>query len=164
LRQTIDDLRAHDAALQEFESVVKAAADGFDVLKKAQKAVDLIDKALVNLPDSVQKDLKKQGKEMSGKIDSLMELYMLPSDVKGYQDSDAKLQSIISEANSYLGSAAGQPGSTARYAATYAKNKLQATLDQVNQFIDGPWQEYSDTIKGIEFDLLGTLDKVDFGN
>jgi photosystem II stability/assembly factor-like uncharacterized protein len=109
LRITESDLSQLDVSLEEFEKVVTAASEGFDMLKKAKKSVDLIEKALVNAPDSVQKDLKKKGKEINKKIDELMELYMLHADSKGYQDSQTKLETIISMANQYLQSNPGKP-------------------------------------------------------
>lgn len=157
---TMEALVARDASRAEFETVLKAASDAFSQLREAKKTVDLIDKALVHAPDSVQKDVRKQGKEITTQIDSLMEIYMHPEDTKGIPGDATKLTSIIGDANGYLATAAGEPGENARHSLSIAKNQLQQALDGINAFIDEDWQDYIDAMKEVEFDIFGKLEKV----
>lgn len=161
LRLTEAMLAERDAAMADYEKLIRASSQAFDQLKNAIKTVDLIDKVLVNAPDSTQKDVKKLNKDIRKSIDRLVELYMLPEDVKGIQSAQDKLQSIIGTANRYLSSSAGNPGENATIAADFAFQQLKATLDKVNAFVTDDWQAYVDKIKAIEFDLFNKVETVE---
>ncbi len=152
---------ARDKAIADFEAVVKAASDAFDQLKQAQKTVSLIDKVMVNEPDSVQESIKKQNKTITQKIDSLTDIFMLPEDVKGIRDTDSKLQSMINEAYGYLQQSIEAPGENAMDATERAKSKLQDALGKVNAFIENDWNNYVSAMEQIDFDLFGKVEKVE---
>lgn len=155
-----DKLKARDMALAEYESVVKASHEAFEQLKNAKKSVELVDKAIVNAPDSTQKKVKDLGKDVMKKIDELMAIYMHPEDAKGYSYEEDKLQSIIGEANYYLSNAPGNPGQNAQNASAFALSNLQKALEKINRFIDDDWKTYMESIMQVEFDLFKDVEKV----
>jgi hypothetical protein len=159
LKLTDEMLLERDVALAEFESVVETAANAFNQLKNAKKTIELIDKAIVNIPDSTQKEVRKKGKEITKKVNELMELYMLPEDTKGYAYDENKIQSIIGEANNYLSNSAGNPGENASLASNYAYQKLKDALDKINSFVEGDWTKYVEAMKNVEFDLFSEVKK-----
>ena len=58
-------------AFAEVDGIVKSATAGFDRLQDVRTAIGLVEKALVNAPDSVLTDLKKQGKALKDSIGRL---------------------------------------------------------------------------------------------
>jgi photosystem II stability/assembly factor-like uncharacterized protein len=160
LKLTDDDLAERDLALADLETTVSGAARAFEQLKNAKKTVDLIDKAIVNAPDSTQKEVRKLGKDLQKKIDALMELFMNPEDAKGIQYTADKLQSIIRSANSYFNSSAGNPGENAAFAASYALSRLRVAIERINTFIETDWQSYRETMQVVDFELFSAVEKV----
>ncbi len=162
LKMTDAMLAERDLALAEFESLVETSSKAFDQLKNSKKTVALLEQAIVNAPDTTQKEVKKKGKEITKKIDELMEIYMHPDDVKGYAYEEDKLQSIIGESSFFLNTSTGNPGENAANASDNALNQLKQALEKINTFIDGEWKEYVDEMKKIEFDLFSKVEKVEF--
>lgn len=153
LRTQLDTLNAMD-------SIIHKAFLAFERLKAARKTVELVNSVLENQPDSTQKEMKKTGKDMLAKIDSLERLYMLPEDTKGYQDSDATLNSRLSTADAYLSRNNGALGANALNALKLARAYASDTLSEVNAFLTGPWIEYTGKVESLTVRLTEPLEPV----
>lgn len=161
LEVTMDMLVAKDSVLADYQDLVAKASKGFEQLKSAKKAVGLVNRAIVNAPDSTKKMVRTEGKEILKQIDTLMAIFMLPEDAKGIRDDSDKLNSYINRANSYLRSAPGPPGSNGQYAVSKATAEVRQAVERINAFIDTAWTAYKEMVRNTKFDLIKDLEKVE---
>ena len=154
-------LTRQDAQIAAFEKVVLEAHDAFEQLKNAKKSISTVNGAFVNSPDSIRMRLRKHGKTMQVKIDSLMLLYMMPEDAKGIQRDPRQLTSILRRADIYLGRSLGPVDANGMYAVENARRLTRTASEQVNDFIQNEWQDYVDEVGRYEFDLFKTVHQID---
>ncbi len=150
-----------DASIAAYEVLVTRAYDGFETLKNAKKTVSIVNAAIVNAPDSTQKMVKKQGKEVTKRIDKLMKMYMRPEDLKGIHGATPNLNQSIFRAKGYLSRTVGPAGQNGMNAVENAKRDLTKTIDAVNSFVDEDWKDYRLAMEEVEFNLFMDVEKVE---
>lgn len=126
------------------------ATDAFDKIKEAYQTIDIVDKMLVNQPDSIQKEFKALHKKLKAGLDTLSNLFMAPENQKGIQRNPDELNSVLRGAGQYIGSSWESPGSNAMLAYTKAALKTSEVLTAVNAFINGDWAEYRKKAEGLQ--------------
>ncbi|MEL6945118.1 MAG: hypothetical protein AAFO82_20905, partial [Bacteroidota bacterium] len=96
------DFDAIASTYEEYYDVVEAAAKGFSQLQQVKKTIGLVDKALVNAPDSTLKEIKEMGKTLKDSIKVIEKLYMQPEGMKGIQRTSDNLLSTLYNVSGYL--------------------------------------------------------------
>lgn len=157
----MDMLKEQDAMLADYESLVKRAADGFDQLRNAKATVGIVNGAMVNAPDSTQKQVKKLGKDLTKRIDELMKMYMEPEELKGIHGASYYLTTALGRANSLLRRSIGPAGENGMNAVRIAQNELEEVLTEVNTFIEEDWTAYKREVEQIDIQLFKEVKKVD---
>ena len=126
-----------------FDKEINKAAKAFDLLKEAKKQMNLIGKGTSNWPDSIKKEHKKMAGKISGAIDSLMAVFMLPEGLKdGYHDSSNTLNAKIGSARRYLASGKDTLGKNAINIRDQVIVEINKTVKSINEFIAGDWMQY----------------------
>ncbi len=155
------DMQAKATTIKAFETTVSQATKGFNQLKEAKKTIKLVNNQLVNMPDSVQKNFKKQGKELTVQIDSLMKLYTQPRGLKGIQRAPDNLNGKLYAASRYLRGTFGKPSNNAINAVKNAENHTKKVLKGVNAFLANDWKTYQKTVEALQFSLFKNMESVD---
>jgi hypothetical protein len=154
---SLSGLSEKRAMADELQGWISMAFDAFEALKKAKTQVELVGENLKYAPDSVLTTIEGLNKVMSGRIDTLENLFMLPSDSEGYRDSEDKLNSILSTASTYISSSVGKPGTNAEIALSRAKAKTNTVVSRVNNFLETDWSEYRQTIEGFSLQMFDEI-------
>jgi len=155
-----NEIAAKKKAIEDFNDIIEKSATAFDQLKEAKKSIDLVGKMMVNLPDTLQTELKDLHKEHNKQIKDLQEAYMEMDKVKGIQRDPSTLNSLMGGARRYLYSSWGMPGANSMNAVKHAKAQASEAIKNINAYIEGDWTEYQKKIKTIEFNPFKELKKV----
>lgn len=150
-----------DRMYGEFKTVVEAATTGFNRLLDARRTLDLVEKALVNTPDSTLQLIKKEGKRLRDSLDKLEALYMMPDGLKGIQRSPDNLNGALFSASRYIGEVDGAPSQMAQLELARARQETSKVLAQVNAFLTGDMAAYRTRIEQIQFSLFKDLSPVE---
>lgn len=142
------------------DQVITAATAGFDRLQEARKTMSLVEKAMVNAPDSVQTMIKEKGKALRDSIAALEEIYMMPEGTKGIQRNPNNLSSKLWPARRYIGDVVGEPSQMAKVALEQAREHTQMALDQINAFLENDFKAYQEEIETIPVNLFKDMEPV----
>ena len=134
--------------------------ESFDQLKDAKKSLDLSRKIIEMQEDTLQKDLKKQMKEISNSLDSLSNLFMDPEGLKGIQRNPNTLNNRLWTARRYLESSWTIPGQNAMKAVTNAREEAEETIKAVNEFIQVDYLLFQKTINGLRVKIFKEMQPV----
>lgn len=151
--QDIADLASEYAAMND---MISMATDGFDKLKKANKSIELVDKLAETIQDTTKKELIALNKEHKKNISDLMDLFMDKPDQKGIQRNPNTLNRKMGMARRYLVSSYGKPTPNAQIAIDKARKSVDMVLGQIDDYLNGSWQEYKSKVKSMNFNLFGT--------
>ncbi|HMQ61540.1 MAG TPA: hypothetical protein PKE06_12780, partial [Flavilitoribacter sp.] len=160
LHRTIGDYQQREAVYKDYAGVIEAAAKGFDRLQEANKTVDRVNAALVNLPDSTRKMITDLGKAVKDTLASLEKLYTQPEGMKGIQRSADNLQAVLGGANRYVNDIEGQPSQMALLTVAQAKSETRKVLDKVNAFLNGDFVAYQRKVEAVQYSLFKPLEPV----
>ncbi len=152
--ESLEDMKAQQAAYERFYAVVEKAADGFNQLQEAAAAINRVEEALANVPDSTRKEITTLGKSLKDSIAMLEELYMLPEDFKGIRRSTGMLNSTLYEASSYIRSSEGRLSGPAQLMMDQASEQTAKVLEQVNAFFANDFAAYREKVEAIEYSLF----------
>ncbi len=157
---TISDLKAEDAAINDFYKFVKNTTTGFEQLKSAKKTIKLVNSQMVHAPDSTKKNIKKLGAAMQDSIKQLMKLYTLPQKRKGIQRSSENLTSYIWGAYSYIRASDGKPNQMAEFATKKMKKEAAVVIGKVNDFFEKDWKEYQEEVEAVRAPLFKEVKEI----
>ena len=157
---TVAQMKAEKAALDDFYKIVKKATAAFEQLKQAKKTIKLVDDQMVNAPDTLKKDIAKQGKAMQDSIKTLMEIFLPPQDQKGIVRNDNTLITYLYRASSYIGNSDGPPSQMAQIATETAKGKTEKALDAVNKFFEKDWTAYQKNAEAAKHSVFKTFEPI----
>lgn len=142
---------AKAAKRKELEQMVKAAKDGFDRMKEAQKTIKATNARLEYAEDKALKDsVMNLGKTCTDSIKALQALYRTPKDFEGYDHVTVRLNDLLYAASSYINSADGVPGATTDIALKAAEDRLKMVLKRINDFFEKEWKAYRAAAEGVE--------------
>ena len=159
--QSIYDPVAKRAAIKQFYSKVEKVTEAYNNLREAKKSMTLYDKIIEVQEDTVKKEFKSLTKEISGELDSLMNLYMLPeSDKPEYRYDDETVNNYLQNARRFLGTSTGAPTPNGEYAIKNAEAKAQEVLEGINAFFEEDWKSYVDKVKALPLDIFKTYDAI----
>jgi len=148
------------AKYREFSEVIEVATQGMEKLKAAKKTINAIDELTYALPDTTAEKVQDLNREMLSEIESMMDLYTMPSGLKGIQRDPNKLNNLLGTASWYLGSRWGDMGENTENILTTATKAVRETVDQVDAFFEGDLQDYRTEIEGLDFQLFEKIDSV----
>jgi photosystem II stability/assembly factor-like uncharacterized protein len=157
----IIDTRAKYDAMKEYNTSVTAATEAFDNLKKAKKSLSLYKKIIDVQEDTITEVYNKKHKAISSKIDSIMNLYMLPEPSKPqYEDSSHTLMDKIYKGRRYIGTSMKEPSPNGRFAVDQGEKGIVEMLDVVNGFFSTDWKEYVEEIKSLPLNIYDEYEPV----
>ena len=140
------DYDARWALLQEHQKVIEMAAKGMQQISSAQKTVELVNQQMVNVDDSLQAKLKKEGKRITDSLNALSELYMTPRDFVGYDHVTVRLNGRLSATRGYISRSDGPPSQMAQLSYEQSKAETEKVIARINQFFAAEWQAYQELI------------------
>ncbi len=151
---TMSALQSKETAYEDFYKIVKKADAAFDQLQEARKSISRVNGTLVNLPDSLQKEIKDLGKAVEDSIDVLEKLYMLPEGLKGIQRSSENLNGTLYRTNAYLHSYEGTQYQALEVMMKKAREETQMVLEKVNDFFATDFAEYQRQVEEVQRPLF----------
>jgi photosystem II stability/assembly factor-like uncharacterized protein len=158
---TMAEMRAEQAATDEFYELVEKATDAFNQLKQAKKTIKLVDDQMINAADSTKKEIKKLGKSMQDSITNLQNLFTDEPGLKGIQRNPNTLNGHLSTASRYIRASEGAPGQMARFAIAKAENEATEVITKVNKFFDGDWKDYRAKVEAAQRPLFKDFDPIE---
>ena len=159
------DTPAKAAATKAFYSKVEKVTQAYDNLKEAKKSMGLHKEIIAVQEDTIKKEHMKLHKEITGRIDSLMNLYLLPESKKTeYRDDSHTLMSKVWNARRFLGTSTAGPTPNGRYAVATAERQAAEVVSGINTFFGGDWKDYLDKIKALKLDIFKEFDRVEMGD
>lgn len=148
------DIDAKREKLDQLSALQKEVGESFDQLKEAKESIALVEKLLVNQPDSIQKQVKEWNKAELETIKELEKLYMEEEGLKGIQRDRDGLSSKLGMAGFYIGSSVGGVGGNAENALSNVSNQSKEVNMKVSEYMKGKFAEYRSKIEGIELKLF----------
>lgn len=142
------------AAYKEWSGMITAATDGFNLLQDIRSNIDLVEKSLVNAPDSTQTQIKDLGKALRDSIDQIELLYMEPKDVKGIKRNPDALGNDLWTSNYYLQTSVDKPSQMFEFALATAKKKTNVILDKINALVEEDFAAYRKEVEAIQVQLF----------
>lgn len=157
---TLEQLTAKKETLDDFNKMVSKATAAFDQLKQAKKTIKLVDDQMVNAPDTLKKEIAKQGKVMQDSIEKLMKIFLPPQEQKGIVRNDNTLNAHLYRASSYIDNSDGPPSQMAQIAITKAKDETQKALNAVNNFFQKDWNKYQENAEAARHSVFKTFEPI----
>jgi hypothetical protein len=151
---TAKDLSDIKKATVEQNDLVEKARKSFDQLMDAKKSIAIVEKLLENQPDSTKKSFKELHKKLNGQLDTLINLFVGPENVKGIQRNPDQLSSVLYSAQNYIKSSWTAPKSNALFALEKAKSVTDSCVAKVNLFIKGDWSEYRQKANALQVKIF----------
>ncbi len=135
------------AMMEEHKAGVTQAKENFDRLKEAKQKITFINQYISLQEDSIQTEIKDQGKALNEQIDSLQQLFMLPKDTKGYVSSQGKLNPLIWQSRYYISSCWEEPQTNARIRLDKMLQKMEGINQGIDHFFDNEWKGYTERVE-----------------
>jgi len=155
------DTKAKYEAMSNYNNVVTAATESFDNLKKAKKSQSLYRQIIEVQEDSVKKEYMKMDKTISGEIDSLMNLYMMPEPPKPqYEDNSHTLMSQIYGGRRFLSASDSAPSPNGMHAINKAEKRTKEVMAAINEFFSDEWNTYLERIKSLPMEIFDEYEEV----
>lgn len=164
-----DDPRVHlspgeyqerETVYTDYAGIIKSATQGYERLQEVKKAVDRVEAATVNLPDSTRKKMTELGKALKDTLASLEKLYTQPEGLKGIQRSQTNLQAVLFGASRYVNDIEGAPSQMALLTVSKARGETRMVLEKVNNFLAGDYATYRQKVESLQYSLFKPLDPV----
>lgn len=155
------DIAAKKTKVKEYNAFASKATEAFDQIRKAKESVNLIEKMMVNLPDSIQDSIQVLNKAQLDKIKEIQELCWMEEDLKGIQRNPNILSSMLWRGRRYLTSSWEAPGENAMNVYKHVEKKTNEAVDAINAYIQDDWPDYEKAIGEIEFNPLKKLEVVE---
>lgn len=155
------DLAAKRAAQKDFEAVTDKAAQAHDRLLQVEEAIDFVKKHRAHWPDSLSSRADSTLKPVVAQLDSLKALFFLKTEKDGYHDSSHTLSSKLWQVRRYLSSGWAGPGGNAAQIKRQVSEEVDAAVRAVNDFVSGPWAEWSAWLEALPVSRLAPVKPVD---
>jgi photosystem II stability/assembly factor-like uncharacterized protein len=130
-----------------FDSMVAATTKAFDQLKEAKNSLDRIEKGLELLPDSTQKDLKKQIGTLRDTINAMQSRVMQAEGGRGIQDDSWQLVYKLWGLSGYLASSMGPLEANGQLAYNQTETEAKAFISRVNAFFATEWEPFQQKVE-----------------
>ncbi len=150
----MDKMRAQHAAYDELYKVVESATAAFDRLQDLRKNIEVVEKALAYVPDSLKKEVIKMGKSLRDSIEVLEKRFMMPEGLKGIQRDPDNINGILRRAASYISASDGPPNQAAQILMDTAKKEVQSVIADINAFVEGPFTQYRQKVDALQAALF----------
>lgn len=151
---TINDMNGIKQALDDHSKLVTMAKKSFDQLLDAKKSIGIVEKLLEHQSDTIKKSFKDQHKLLNGRLDSLINKFVGPENVKGIQRNPDQLNSLLFGASNYIRSSWTAPQENALVAVEKAKITTNQVVQDVSAFIEGDWKVYQEDVKKLEIKIF----------
>ena len=146
--------------LLEFGELATKSSTAFQQLRDARETVALVNKTLVNLPDTTQANLKKHGKRLLDSLDRLEKLFMMPEGLKGIQRSSDNLNNDLYTVSRYLYAGDGAPNGNAVIALRLAEQRARTVFGEIETFFTGDWMDYRKAVLDARAEIFGGYEAV----
>jgi len=154
------DFDAIASTYEEYYDVVKSATEGYSQLQQVKKTIGLVDKALVNAPDSTLKSIKEMGKALKDSIKVIEKLYMQPEGLKGIQRTSDNLNSTLFSVSGYLRDMENKPTQAIQHLLNKAKRETAEVIGQVNALVQNDFAEYQVAVEKVQFSLFKGMEEI----
>ncbi len=144
--------------IREHHKTVDLARNAMEQLLDAQETIKRVETSFALAEDSIQKKIKKAGKEINDSIVKIQNLFMQAKGLKGYQDNSRKLNTYLYNASEHLGSVNGAPTSTTKNAVKKAADETDKVVNQINDFFQTKWKEYETKVADYQMELFKEFD------
>jgi photosystem II stability/assembly factor-like uncharacterized protein len=141
-------------------SNIERADKGFEQLKSAKKSIELVKKSLVNVDDSLKKDLIARGDSISKRIATLEAMYMTPEGVKGISDIETRYMDMVWGAFSLINTGSSVPGLNAKTAVAKIETETNKIVDAINQLMQNDWKQWRADVEKMEKPLFKEIEKL----
>ena len=139
---------------KDFQNTVKKASMSFDWLKDCKKHLKSLETIKGFQADSVKKEIEKWHKSITGKIDTLEALYVLPENTKGIAYDDDKVSSKIQAAQAYINTTDGEAAGNIDLAIKEATISIETAEKAIQVFQKETWQPYQSMLKSMTLNLF----------
>jgi photosystem II stability/assembly factor-like uncharacterized protein len=151
---------AKATAVRAFQKQAETATKAYNRLKEAEKVIKLVEDQLVNVPDSVKKEVLKMGKTLQDSIQVLKDAFFMQKEPKGIERNPNALNAKLFRAVGYLNDGMGTPNATARLAEKEALMAWESLKTRVNMLFDQPWRAYQEKSESIKYSLFKPFDRL----
>jgi len=142
-------------------SMMEKADKGFEQTKSAFKTIKLVKSQLVNVPDSLKKDLLDMADSLSTQLTEFQNLYMHPEGTKGYQDGSDLLSRYLWSSSAYIEGGTWQTGGNGMNALATAEKKVDEVVSQINVFFEEQWIPWQEEVEKMEYSLFDEVEKIE---
>lgn len=160
LNITTAEREAKAAAVRDLYQVIERANKAYNRLKDAEKTISLVESQFGNVPDSLKKDIVKQGSALKDSISTLKELFFQHKEAKGIQRNPKTLNNYLSRPFDYIDANRGGPNASANIAIEAAKQETDMVIERINQLFDKPWKEYREKVELVKYSLFKDFDRL----
>lgn len=158
---SLADLKAKEAAYDDWAKTSKTLATAADRLREIEKTIQLVEGQLVNVPDSSKKEVTKLAKNMKDSILALqLKIFGPKEQGKGINRQEEHLTAKLGAARWYISSGEGAPSPNALIPYNIAKKDVASIIEKVNTLIDKQLTEFQTKAEAIKYSLFKKVEKV----
>lgn len=152
--------RAQRSLQRQMQETIKRADSGFERIKEGQKIINLVNKHLSHLEDTLYKPVIQQGDSLKKVLVKMEDHFAAPEDFEGIDGVTERIGSYLWGALSKTDTGNRMPAKSAQDAILRAERKTDEVLKEINSFFSGPWKEYREAVEATEYSLFKDLDEL----
>jgi hypothetical protein len=151
---SLADYAAQEKAFKELDQLTTKATNGFTKIQDAKKSISRVETAMQLMVDSTKKEMVKLGKSLTDSLSNLENLYMMPDGLKGIQRSASNIQGSLFAVRSAINTFVGEPTQAAKNNLQKATIEVNAALEKIETFLNGPFANYKKKVESLSFSLF----------
>ncbi len=156
-----DRKKAQLAAYSALKKVIETANEAWKQLTNARTSLDVVERSVSFLPDSIKKAISRQIKELNAQIDSLETVFVGPKEPKGIIRTSETVSSYLWRAIRYLDAADGPPNQNAHISMELAQKKVGEGVARVNEFLEEDFRSFKESINSMSIPLFMDTESVE---
>ncbi len=145
----------------QLKDVAETANTAWKRIGDARKSLGVVKESISFLPDSTKKELGKEIKSLNEKLDSLEVLFVGPKEEKGINRQPETVVTYLWQAARYIEASDGPPNQNARISMDLARKKTAEAVQQVNDFLEGPYKDFKDKVNQLTMPLFKETEPVE---
>lgn len=150
LEYSPDKEEAKRKVMEDHHQMIKTMSADFEKLKKAKKAIEIVEKLAENQPKEVRDTLASTHKGLKKEIETLMSRYVGKKDIKGIQRDPTTLSRMYYTAVRYINSAWGTVSPNALNTVSQFNGRAKKVSKRVADFMDGDFKDYLDEVEKLD--------------
>ncbi len=157
---SLENRIAKQNATKDFQKIVARATDAYTRVRTMRSTIKLVEEQLVNVPDTLKKDVIKLGKTLKDSLDAVENFYFEPKDLKGINRNADRLTDKLYDATNFIQNNNVGVSPNGMIQVQKAKLETDKAVLKINKILTTQFIEYQQKAEAIKYSLFKKIEPV----